>query len=67
MRVEAQEAVGLTTAPNYKRQRESYRPGAPESTVKLQIGEFLLYLCSKRRRSGSAWRQLEAELRAVLL
>jgi hypothetical protein len=35
------------------------------SNEKLQIGEFLLYLCEEPRRGGSLGAQFEAELRAM--
>lgn len=60
--VDPSRPTALNTVPSTR----SYRGGAPESSAKSQIGEFLLYLCASGRPSGSLWRHLEAELRGGL-
>lgn len=54
------------TAPENIELNESYRVGAIESTSKLAVGDFVLYLLAGDRRGRSLWLHLEAELRGGL-
>jgi len=54
-------------SPKNTLQSGSYQTCAPESTVNLEIGEFLLYLCASGSRSRSLYEHLAAELRGGML
>lgn len=67
MRAKKAEAGGLTPTSKVVLQKKAYQKSAIASTEKLQIGQFLLYLCARGQHSMSLWGQLEAELREGLI
>ena len=66
MRAEKEKGLAPTAAPENTLQNQTYQKRSLESSSKLQIGEFLLYLGSRNNRGRSFWGYLEAELRGGL-
>ena len=66
MNAEKEKGLAPTAAPEKELHQKSCRACVRESSSKLQIGEFLLYLSGSSNRGKCFWGHLEAELRGRL-